>query len=249
MKHRMGVHEKTIKCLIIVLSGSLLSMMTIGSLWASPIPDTGQTLCYDNTTVISCPSPGGDFYGQDGNYTINPRSYTKLGQNGAVLGDGVTQEQGWLMTRDNVTGLIWEMKTNDGSSIHYMDWVGTWCDTNSGTNGGDPGTCGSPPPPSDTKAWINAINAESFGGFTDWRMPTIWELSSLVNSGATSAPTIDATWFPNTAPGGYWSSNTYLPVPAIASGVYFGVQGAHVAGEVGGDYKYDSNHARAVRGP
>ena len=34
------------------------------------IPDTGQTKCYNNinTVVITCPQPGEDFYGQDGEF-------------------------------------------------------------------------------------------------------------------------------------------------------------------------------------
>lgn len=81
---------------------------------AWPIPDTGQTKCYDNTTEIPCPVSGEDFCGQDGNYTINPPSYTKLDAAGGALPDGAAS---WVMVRDNVTGLIWENKTNDGS-IH-----------------------------------------------------------------------------------------------------------------------------------
>ena len=68
---------------------------------AWPIPDTGQTKCYNNTTEIPCPAPGEPFYGQDGNYTINPPSYTKVGrqwrrsvQFGNNVGDGEGQCDG-----------------------------------------------------------------------------------------------------------------------------------------------------------
>ncbi len=46
------------------------------TLW--PVPDTGQTKCYDNTTEIICPQPGQPFYGQDASYSINTPAYTKL---------------------------------------------------------------------------------------------------------------------------------------------------------------------------
>ena len=72
------------------------------------VPDTGQTKCYNKTDVITCPSPGQPFYGQDANYTINPMSYTKLDGSGNALPDSAPS---WVMVRDNVTGLIWEMKT------------------------------------------------------------------------------------------------------------------------------------------
>ena len=55
--------------------------------WAAPVPDTGQTKCYNATVEITCPSPGQPFYGQDANYSINPMSYTKLDGSGNALPD------------------------------------------------------------------------------------------------------------------------------------------------------------------
>lgn len=51
----------------------------------APIPDTGQTTCYNATTAITCPEAGEPFYGQDAQYVTNPRSYTKLDAAGADL--------------------------------------------------------------------------------------------------------------------------------------------------------------------
>jgi hypothetical protein len=80
--------------------------------WAvdCPIPDTGQTKCYENSVEILCPSPGEPFYGQDAQYITNPQSYTKLDASGNDLPD---EAASWVMVRDNVTGLIWEVKTDD----------------------------------------------------------------------------------------------------------------------------------------
>jgi hypothetical protein len=72
------------------------------SIW----PDTGQTKCYNNYDEINCPAEGEPFYLQDGQYTGPVRSFTKIGQNGVALSDTATQDDGWIMTRDNVTGLI-----------------------------------------------------------------------------------------------------------------------------------------------
>jgi len=71
--------------------------------FAGALPDTGQTKCYNDTAEITCPAPGEDFYGQDAQYTTNPRSYTKLDASGNALPDTATS---WTMVRDNVTGLI-----------------------------------------------------------------------------------------------------------------------------------------------
>lgn len=109
-----------------------------------PIPDTGQTSCYDvDGNEIECPAPRQNLYGQDGNYTINPPSYTKLDDNGNVLPDTATPS----MIRDNVTGLIWEVKHNlDGvqnyDDPHDADNTYTWYDSNPVTNLGNTGTAG-----------------------------------------------------------------------------------------------------------
>ncbi|MEI7672820.1 MAG: DUF1566 domain-containing protein [Deltaproteobacteria bacterium] len=189
--------------------GVLVALLIISAinLHAWPIPDTGQTKCYNNTE-ITCPAPGEAFYGQDGNYNINPPSYTKLDATGNVLPDNAAS---WVMIRDNVTGLIWENKTSDGS-IHDGAKAFTWCDKNTATNGGNQGICGTGTGNSatDTEAFIKALNDSKFGGFSDWRMPNVKELESIVDMGKFN-PAISTAWFPNTVSSlyFYWSSTTY----------------------------------------
>ena len=130
--------------------------------------------------MIPCPSPGQPFYGQDGNYSINPMSYTKLDGSGNALPDSAAS---WVMVRDNVTGLIWEMKTNkDGvknyNDPHDADNTYTWYDSNPATNGGNVGTPGNG---TDTEDFINALNNAHYGDYSDWRLPTIKELAYTVD--------------------------------------------------------------------
>ncbi|UCE58888.1 MAG: hypothetical protein JSU63_15780 [Phycisphaerales bacterium] len=47
------------------------------------VVDTGQSACYDNSTVMICPAPGAAFYGQDAQYDGNQPVYT-------ISGDGLT---------------------------------------------------------------------------------------------------------------------------------------------------------------
>ena len=188
------------------------------SLGAVPaVPDTGQDLCYDNAAAISCPGLLEAFYGQDTHYQPqHPRSYTKLGVNGVELPDTATQPQ-WLMTRDNVTGLIWEIKTADNMGDSY-----TWANA--------------------TSVFLAGLNAAGgFGGFSDWRLPTVKELSSLVDSGF-SNPAIDEAWFPQTLSSGFWTSSDFILIPTRAWVVGFSNGFAAGAGKDGGW------HARAVRG-
>jgi hypothetical protein len=94
--------------LLLALSSPVFSVDLI-------VPDTGQTLCYDDRQIIPCPSVGQDYYGQDGNYLINPPSLTD-NLNGTVT--------------DNLTGLTWEQKTaaNEQTLYYYSDAV-NYCET------------------------------------------------------------------------------------------------------------------------
>ena len=56
--------------------------------------------------------------------------------------------------------------------------------------------------------FIATLNAKNYGGFSDWRLPTFKELSSIVNSG-TYSPAINTDYFPNTKSSYYWSSTTH----------------------------------------
>ena len=163
--------------------------------WAvdSPTPDTGQTKCYYNDVEITCPDPEETFYGQDAHYSCYPQSYTKLDENGNALPDTATE---WVMVRDNMTGLIWEVKTDD-SSIHDKYDTYTW------QNAQD--------------IFIATLNSQNYGGHNDWRLPTIKEISTIVDiSMEYPSPTINTDYFPNTDLYYYWSSTTYAYYPSIA---------------------------------
>jgi len=171
-------------------------------------PDTGQTTSYTDT------------FGEDSDYSINPQSYTKLGSGGEKLPDTATFEDGWIMTKDNVTGLIWEVKTDDGT-LHDMVNVYSW---------------------SDTIDFITAVNNEHFGGFSDWRMPTIKELLSIVNCDQ-SYPSIDIFFFPKTISYHYWSNNT--KVSATSSAWYASFSYGYSGSDRAKTYRF---YVRAVRG-
>ncbi|MCI5197432.1 MAG: DUF1566 domain-containing protein [Candidatus Electrothrix sp. AW5] len=172
---------------------------------------SGNYASGNNTTCVSSNVPDGDnvvvaqdcSHGRDTTHNDDSDghagfSYTKLDSNGEPLPDQTVDyaTTPWACVRDNVTGLIWEVKTDDDGLhdkddkyyIMYNDWnVGNVC---YGYNSGDPTTfC-------NTEAYVNRVKAAGLCEAADWRMPTFKELESLVNYGR-SNPAIDNSYFPN----------------------------------------------------
>jgi hypothetical protein len=159
-------------------------------------------------------------------------SYTKLNSSGQPLADqaAVYATTPWACVQDNVTGLIWEVKTDDGG-LHDKDDRYTWYNTNAATNGGAAGvdgaannTCsgwssGDAATYCNTQAYMNRVNAVGLCGANDWRMPTVKELESLVNF--YSSPVIDTGYFPNTMSNWYWSGSPSAFLSNSAWNVYF----------------------------
>lgn len=171
------------------------------------IPDTGQTKSYTNT------------FGEDRDYNINPPSYTKLDVQGNTLPDSALS---WSMVKDNVTGLIWEGKTDDGS-IHDKNNKYNWDDAKN--------------------VFIADLNATKFGGFSDWRLPTIKELSFIVNNG-TYNPAINTAYFPNTMTMSPYLSSTadrYFPTGPLGVNFFDGWVKIQISGT-------SMSYVRAVRG-
>ena len=200
------------------------------------LPDTGQESCYNAMQFIICPSKGEAFYGQDAQHLGSQPSYTKLDENGDAL---PVSAGAWSMVRDNVTALTWEVKTDD-STIHDKDTMYYWCNSSLLNTG----VCGAA---NNTEAFINSLNAAMFGGYNDWRMPSILELATLLNSG-TQGPAINTTFFPNTSslPDlyiDYWSFTEYTGDSISAWYVDFAAGGA-----ISAFSKTFAKRVRAVRG-
>ena len=86
-------------------------------------------------------------------------------------------------------------------------------------------------------AWADALNhaeGHSFAGFSDWRLPNITELHSLVEE-CTSYPAINAEIFPNTPSSYVWSGSPDAGYSADAWAVHFGYGYANGYGR-GGNY-------------
>ena len=195
----------------------------------APQNDTGITRCGNaDDNDLDCPQA--DFPGQDAEYgrdvTHNDDSdghagfsFTKICNSGEAAGEGGcpadpvlgsgTNE--WGCTRDNVTDLMWEVKTDDGG-LRDKDNTYTWYNSDSNTNGGDVGAENGGTCPDtgncDTEKYVASVNATGLCGYNDWRMPDLSELISIVEFGQ-SQPAIDITYFPKTIDGGYWTATPH----------------------------------------
>jgi hypothetical protein len=79
-----------------------------------------------------------------------------------------------------------------------------------------------------------------WGGTTDWRLPNIRELTSIVDNGRMH-PSIDPAAFPGTPEDWYWSSTSLSHDPSGASSIHLG------HGLVGGAGKPATIYVRCVR--
>jgi hypothetical protein len=166
--------------------------------------DSGITAsqCYTagSDLLVACTDPGATtlntaqdgMVGRDATTSTNSNSDGKLGFSFSAAGVGCV--------KDNITGLTWEVKANDGL---VRDWTKTYTY-------------------SSATAFVTAVNASNLCGHSDWRLPTPDELQRIVDySVASPGPTIDTSWFPNTQAGVFWSGALYKGDTTQGWGVNF----------------------------
>lgn len=178
--------------------------------------------------------------GQDGHIQAGkPMSYSIITQNGSNC------------IEDHVTGLVWEQKTDD-NGLRDKDHSYTWYNLDATSNGGNIGyqdrhdydstiaygaTCGNTLGKCNTQAYIQALNNANYCGYTDWRMPSVEELLSIVDYGKASL--VINSLFGATLSSFYWSASPYVS-PYVgdnyAWGVYF-------------DHGYSDNSRKSNSGP
>ena len=208
------------------------------------VNDTGLEQCYDNTTAVTCASVATDTgthprqdarHGRDAKNTAGTLTklgsgnkgfdYTKVCNSGELAGAGTcsanpslgTTASDWACTKDNVTGLVWEIKTAINTDLRFSGHNYTWYSANAATNGGVAGdtgsnTCNATLPSSlcNTDAFVTAVNAATLCGNSDWRLPNVLELQSLIDYAKTgvSSPAVDTAFFPGTIANAFYWSNT-----------------------------------------
>ncbi|WP_455202617.1 Lcl C-terminal domain-containing protein [Kaarinaea lacus] len=175
----------------------------------------------------------------DGHSTLaqNSQRFMKLNQQGKPFSES-SKDQTWSCVLDKQTGLIWEIKSNNGD-IQDAQQTYSWYETNPALNGGFAGyenkgkcvlsLC-------NTQAYITAINQKRICGSAQWRLPTREELRSIVDYKIKyPGPTINRVYFPNAINQFYWSSvpNANDKDSAWGIGFSFGYDYAYFKSDLG----------------
>ena len=157
---------------------------------------------------------------------------------------------------DNVTQLMWEVKSQSGSSSRSSGLTYYWYDSNVSTNGGVSGTNAGASDTScngigcDSEKFVAHVNASGLCGRDGWRLPTRRELLSIVQNGRADTGQFDLSFFPNSVAGSYWSAETYRGNPDYAWSVAAGSSADDKLGRWNGNlnpYLYVRNYVRVVR--
>lgn len=127
---------------------------------------------------------------------------------------------------------------DNGTITHHLTGL-MWKRCTQGLSGEDCAT-GTPPFMSWSAALADAV-VDTTANYRDWRLPSIKELESIVET-CGFAPPINEKIFPATRSQYYWSGSTYAPNPLYAW------VGGNEAGETAMLNKIATAHSRLVRG-
>jgi hypothetical protein len=196
----------------------------------NPLNDTGIDWCADganNYEPGSAPYKAtqcqavtfAGFSRQDGHFGSDPAArdgtllkigagdagfdFTKLDASGQDLPHDA---DAWSCVRDNVTGLVWEVKVNDPNHLRHFEHTYTVLPLPHLGGNVYSGSCvGSD---CNTDPFVEAVNAQGLCGARDWRMPTLQELIGITHFGKL-APPMDTNYFPYALAGGRWDMFTF----------------------------------------
>jgi hypothetical protein len=195
-----------------------------------PQGPAGTLGSFDQLAGLACTAPGG----QAGSVEVTHRNGVATLR---CLVEGVRFiDNGDGTITDLQTGLMWEKKVAGATCLNCVDdrysWDAAMIDWLDRLNG----------------RLINSPNEGGVAGHSDWRLPTLAELQTIVELNASGcaegSPCIDPIFGPSTSSLSslYWSASTPADFPEDAWFVDFS------DGDVNADRKNGTYHVRAVRG-
>ncbi len=214
----------TVNLTVIETAASAIILNDTGITFSGQAISGNDSICDANAVAQDCNS-GDDFSNNDNADGHAGFQFTKISSLGNELSAEMPE---WSCVHDRVTGLIWEVKVAgsgfvaDGG-LHDADDRYTWYSTDVIANGGGVGAqdegknvCygydeADPLSYCNTLAYVDRVNSgDGLCGATDWRVPTLLELESIVDfSRGEDERAIDLDYFPETKKGVYWSSSAY----------------------------------------
>lgn len=188
-----------------------------GAFAKSVLNDTGMQKCLDTSGRLSsaCFDTGQD--GEFGRDVTQPRpdngkagfAFQRMCNSGELAGQGACpatpvlggQPNDWGCTFDQVTGLLWELKTSDGGARDYRKVYTNFGDQRAG----------------DASRYPAKVNQSTLCGRSDWRLPTPSEILSIVDHGVLwPKPMINLPWFPNTSRHAVWTGVAQVGIDSQA---------------------------------
>lgn len=172
-------------------------------------PTTNNLSCIGETVAQQDCSNGRDALAQASNLIKTGVGhagfdFTKLDTSGNALPNTALF---WACVKDNNTGLVWEVKTDDGG-IQDKDNTYRW--------GGKTALLNAPfgTQFDDWNTLLDGVNNANLCGFNDWKVPSKHEYMSIIHYDR-EFPALDNSFFPNTNTI-YWTASPYAG-PGIES--------------------------------
>lgn len=103
--------------------------------------------------------------------------------------------------KDNITGLIWEGKSSNNQDNRFYNFGYTNYEEVCRQS---PCSTLSPYEATNAIGYNKYVNDIALCGYNNWRLPTVGELKTLIQTGI--IPAIDTNWFTNTSPSWYITS-------------------------------------------
>ena len=160
-----------------------------------PLPDTNLRRCYNDDAEMPCPAASdAEYFGQDAQYGLDT-TYTDP-ETERFQKRGTANEP---IVADHITGLDWQGclpdtygdRCQDGHTVYY-EWGGA----------------------------LQMCRDLSWGGYSDWRLPDIYSLLTLVNMGAEAGATYTELFAQDTG-AVLWSTTTHPGDKTFAFTVVF----------------------------